>query len=116
MGLIDKIDRGRGRVEGKNFLHIGPHHDDIMLGYLPYIAHLVRPDNNKHTFAYATSGFTAVTNHYVLTQLQKLKQRLHSEEFNYLNDQGYFRPDFEGGRDRDILLADGLLNYTKNKA
>ena len=46
------------------FLHTEPHHDDIMLGYLAHIYHLVRDPSNRHYFANLTSGFTSVSNPY----------------------------------------------------
>ncbi|MBN2444541.1 MAG: PIG-L family deacetylase [Spirochaetales bacterium] len=101
-GIIDKLNAGRMRITDKNFLHMAPHHDDIMLGYLPYIAHLVRPDSNKHTFAYATSGFTAVTNSYVLNLLTKLEQWLLTGEYKELQEEGYFQPHNKTGKDRDV--------------
>ena len=54
---------------------------DIMLGYLPLINHLVRNPNNKHYFATFTSGFTAVTNAYMLELLNDLKNLLGYEDF-----------------------------------
>lgn len=44
-----------------SFLHTAPHHDDIALGYLAKAAHEVEA-GGRHLFAYATSGFNAVTN------------------------------------------------------
>lgn len=69
-----RIEAGCQQVNNKTFLHTAPHHDDIMLGYLPYIEHLAHSDN-IHYFATMTSGFTSVSNKYVLeliTQLQHL--------------------------------------------
>ncbi|RKY75567.1 glucosamine-6-phosphate deaminase [candidate division KSB1 bacterium] len=107
--LIAKIERGRADVQNKSFMHIGPHHDDIMLGYLPYIVHLVRPVSNTHTFNYATSGFTAVTNSYMLNLLKKLKLWINSDDFQKLINEDYFRSDYEIGRDRDVFqYLDGI--------
>lgn len=74
--IKERIDRGTRNIEGVTFLHTGPHHDDIMLGYLPYIVHLVRSPKNKHFFATLTSGFTSVTNAYVLSIFEKLERAL----------------------------------------
>src|SRR5690606_24173110 len=56
--IIKRFEDGMKDLENEVILHTGPHHDDIMLGYLPYITHLVRSAKNKHFFATLTSGFT----------------------------------------------------------
>jgi glucosamine-6-phosphate deaminase len=91
------------------FLHTEPHHDDLMLGYLPFIVRHIRDALNRHYFVTLTSGFTAVTNHYVLTLLQKLKYFLDRGAFNKLISEGYFHPDNEQGRNRDLWqYLDGI--------
>ena len=54
--------------KNETFLHTAPHHDDIMLGYLPFLFRLMRDQSNSHFFNYLTSGFTAVTNSFMLEQ------------------------------------------------
>ncbi len=49
--IIERFNKGLKLVENERFLHTAPHHDDIMLGYLPYINHLVRTPK-KHTSFY----------------------------------------------------------------
>ena len=41
------------------FLHTEPHHDDLMLGYLPHIVRHVRSPSNTHYFSCMTGGFTS---------------------------------------------------------
>jgi len=41
--LIAKIEHGTRAFEGKTFLHTEPHHDDIMLGYLPSVLRSTTP-------------------------------------------------------------------------
>lgn len=86
-----KIDDGLNDVVGKSFMHTAPHHDDIELGYLPYIYHLVRRPENTHYFNYLTSGFNAVTNHYVLRLLETLAVQIDTPEMKTLIDDGYFK-------------------------
>ncbi|MDZ7345073.1 MAG: glucosamine-6-phosphate deaminase, partial [candidate division KSB1 bacterium] len=100
--LIQKIERGRKTLSNQIFLHTEPHHDDLMLGYLPCIVRHIRDASNQHYFLTLTSGFTAVTNHYVLTLLKKLKQFLARGAFDRLLDEGYFNPSNEQGRNRDV--------------
>ena len=55
--LIGKIERGCQTLSGTRFLHTEPHHDDLMLGYLPYIVRHVRDATNVHYFVCFTGGF-----------------------------------------------------------
>ena len=56
--------------KGQTYYHTGPHHDDIMLGMMPHIIHLIREPSNKHIFTNMTSGFTSVTNHFLKVVVQ----------------------------------------------
>lgn len=103
--LEDRISRGRALPSNQVFLHTAPHHDDIMLGYMPAIMHLVRDPSNHHHFTYLTSGFTAVTNHYLLAELRKLKSLLEKRVFHDLAAEGYFDPGNPAGRVRDAYLC-----------
>jgi len=53
-------------VQNEVVLHTAPHHDDIMLGYLPYLNQFINDASNRHHFLYLTSGFNAVTNAFML--------------------------------------------------
>ena len=75
-GCMTKIERGLAPVTETVFLHTEPHHDDIMLGYLAHIYHLVRDPSNKHYFANLTSGFTAVSNPFCHSIVQNLQPYL----------------------------------------
>ncbi|HPP67007.1 MAG TPA: glucosamine-6-phosphate deaminase, partial [bacterium] len=88
--LIERIEKGTKNIGNITFLHTAPHHDDIMLGYMPYIIHLVRNPSNKHYFATLTSGFTSVTNAYVVRQLEKLEDFLKTHQCKKLMAEGYF--------------------------
>jgi glucosamine-6-phosphate deaminase len=112
--IIKRFNRGMLPVTNQVILHTGPHHDDIPLGYLPYIAHLVREPNNTHHFVTMTSGFTAVTNSYMLELLEDLKTYLDNENFRLRFDQKYFDPEFKEGKNRDIhLYLDGLAEHSR---
>ncbi len=100
--LHEKLERGICIRSHTTFLHTAPHHDDIMLGYLPYAVRHIRDASNRHTFAYMTSGFTAVTNAYALSLLRKLEFFLKRRTFDPLLKEGYFDPDNEHGRNRDV--------------
>lgn len=112
--IIERFERGMLPVSNKVILHTGPHHDDIPLGYLPYIAHLVRDPSNKHHFVTMTSGFTAVTNSYMLELLEDLKHFLDHQDFRDRFNQRYFDPEFKEGKNRDLhLYLDGLAEHSR---
>lgn len=103
--IITKITRGVASVSHTTFLHTEPHHDDIMLGYLAYIYHLVRDPSNKHYFANLTSGFTSVSNAFFLSILKKLEGFLESAGFTTLMKQGYFDPADRHKQMQDVYLS-----------
>jgi len=112
--IITRFEKGMKPIEGETFLHTAPHHDDIMLGYLPLINHLVRTPNNKHHFTYLTSGFTAVTNLYMLFLLQDLQQFLELGKFAKRFKERYFDPNSIECRNRDVnLYLDGIASHSK---
>jgi glucosamine-6-phosphate deaminase len=100
--LVAKFERGMRTLTATRFLHTEPHHDDLMLGYLPYIVRHVRDASNVHYFACLTGGFTAVTNRFVQAHLACLKRLLGTPEFLARLAEGYFEPDNEHGRNRDV--------------
>lgn len=100
--LIAKLERGMNTRSHTRFLHTEPHHDDLMLGYLPYIVRHVRQASNTHHFVCLTGGFTAVTNHFIQDHLARLARLLDTPPFARLYGEGYFAPDSENGRNRDV--------------
>lgn len=117
--LIRKIDAGVEEITNTTFMHTAPHHDDIMLGYLPYIYHLVRTPLNTHFFNYMTSGFNAVTNHYVLDLLITLLEELDKPWMQELIQDDYFKGR-TSNRDWDVYhYLDGVAAHShtiKNEA
>lgn len=100
--IIHKIERGSKTLSRTRFLHTEPHHDDLMLGYLPYIVRHVRDPSNSHVFACLTGGFTAVTNHFICDHVDRLDTWLDTDDFVQLLEQSYFDPDSLEGRNRDV--------------
>jgi glucosamine-6-phosphate deaminase len=105
-----RLYRGIQRIPDTVFLHTAPHHDDIMLGYLPYILHLVREPSSSHFFATLTSGFTSVTNGYVLFTLENMESCFKAGRLKKpLSEKDYFNPDNTVGKNRDIYhYLDGV--------
>ena len=109
--LVSRIERGSKALSATRFFHTEPHHDDLMLAYLPYIVRHVRDARNTHYFACFTSGFTAVTNQFMLNQMQCVEDFMGSDEYNGLMDEGYFSPGNEMGRNRDVWqFLDGVAS------
>jgi glucosamine-6-phosphate deaminase len=100
--LREKIEAGMQVFKGATFLHTEPHHDDLMLGCLPLIVRHFREHSTRHYFAALTSGFTAVTNHFMLEQCDKLLEFLESPMFATLAPQGYFDPTNLNYRNADV--------------
>ncbi len=107
--LERRIKRGSQGLTSTRFLHTEPHHDDLMLGYLPYIVRHIRDASNTHYFACLTSGFTAVTNPFMVNRLRWGEAFLETDEFRELSQGEYFRPDNDMGRNRDVWqFLDGV--------
>lgn len=109
--LVARIGKGIAAQEGQTFLHTEPHHDDVMLGYMPAVVRAIRPASNRHYFATMTSGFTSVTNDYLRGLLQKLTDYLAGDP-DYTDcqrDPHYFDPTNREGRNFDVwTYLDGI--------
>ncbi len=111
---LKRFNHGVELVDSERILHTGPHHDDIMLGYLPYIVHLVRNASNQHHFSVLTSGFTAVTNSYMCEVMENLKKHFLNEDFIARLKTKYFDVHFDEGKNRDVnLYLDGIASKSK---
>ena len=107
--LRSSIERGTVSIENARILHTAPHHDDIMLAYLPWLIHQVRPASNTHHSLLVTSGFNAVTNDFVLEQLTNLERQFPTAAFQTMWSQGYFEPGNRSAYDRDVFqFLDGI--------
>jgi len=109
-----KITAGSSIRKNCVFLHSEPHHDDIMLGYLPGVVRHIREHSTTHYFATFTSGFTSVTNSFMLDMIIKLKRYLEQENFKELISNGYFNPENITGKHRDVWqYLDGVAAYSQ---
>jgi glucosamine-6-phosphate deaminase len=112
--LIRKIEAGITIRNNKTFFHTEPHHDDVMLGYLPFVVRHIRQHSNSHFFVTLTSGFTAVANQFMLDLLIKLREMVNRGAFDQLFDEGYFDPENEIGRNRDVWqYLDGVAGTSE---
>ena len=105
-GVIDafeeKINKGISILENETFYHTGPHHDDIMLGFLPHIIHLIRSPKNKHYFTNMTSGFTSVTNQYVSKVLNDTLRFLADGKIQMTDYSDFFENGYRFKTDKDV--------------
>lgn len=114
--VLDSLRRGNQPIENKTFLHTAPHHDDIILAYLPYVTNLVRRSSTKHCFAYITSGFNAVTNSYMHAAITDLLQRFESAPFKQLMATNYFDPGNRQSRRMDVAhYHEGAARHHEDK-
>jgi len=110
--LVAKIERGCRVRENTRFLHTEPHHDDIMLGYLPAVLRNTRSASNAHHFVCGTSGFNSVSNKHMLVMLARVEKFLRSPTWQRLCAVGYFSNAGDEGVDfrrRDVWkFLDGI--------
>jgi glucosamine-6-phosphate deaminase len=109
--LQSRIEAGMSLPGNTVFLHTEPHHDDIMLGYMPFVVRTIRDHSNTHHFATLTSGFTSVTNAYMLKLCLAMQEALASDRFGFdrLLEEGYFSGENLRFRDYDVLrYLDGI--------
>ncbi len=100
--IIEKINRGMHKEENQTFLHTGPHHDDIMLGILPFIANHIRNASNTFHFNILTSGFTAVTNQFVIDLLLDTKKFLDQNLIQMVNYPDFYKSGYQFKSDIDV--------------
>lgn len=100
--IIQKMQRGMEKEENQVYLHTGPHHDDIMLGMLPHITHQLRSPSNEFHFAVLTSGFTAVTNKFVIDALNDTMKFLDEGQIQMVDYPDFFQVGYKLKWDKDV--------------
>ena len=100
--IIEKINTGLSTRSNCTFYHTGPHHDDIQLGILPKLVHDFRKASNDFTFTVMTSGFTAVTNSFVLDSLKNTLTFLRQGRIEMLEYPDFFENGFKYKFDKDV--------------
>ena len=98
-----KVEIGSKPETNQTFYHTGPHHDDIMLGLMPYVIQLIREPSNHHHFVNMTSGFTSVTNHFIKTLLKDTKSFLGNNEIQMTKFQDFFESGYKRKWDKDVF-------------
>ncbi|MCD4709710.1 MAG: hypothetical protein K8R52_02615, partial [Bacteroidales bacterium] len=98
----DKFQKGMLAEKNQIYYHTGPHHDDIMLGINPHIHRLSRNETNTSYFSILTSGFTAVTNDFVIEALEDTKHFLDNGDIVMTRYPDFFKSGYKHKRDKDI--------------
>jgi glucosamine-6-phosphate deaminase len=99
---IRKIEKGMAGEGNQVYYHTGPHHDDIMLGTLPHIHRLLRNETNKAHFSMLTSGFTAVTNSFIIKALEDTKSFLNEGLIQMTAYPDFFQTGYKYKWDKDV--------------
>lgn len=100
--IKDKLYKGMKTADNKVIYHTGPHHDDIMLGIMPYTNRQIRSANNEIHFSVLTSGFTAVTNHFAIGILKECQDFISNEKVQMLNYPDFFEIGYSKKWDKDV--------------
>lgn len=98
----DKFTKGMVSEQNQIYYHTGPHHDDIMLGINPHIHRLSRNESNTSYFSVLTSGFTAVTNDFVIKALDDTKYFLDKGQITMTRYPDFFESGYKHKRDKDV--------------
>ena len=100
--MVEKINRGTAKERNEVILHTGPHHDDISLGILPHITNQLQENSNEAHFSVLTSGFTAVTNTFVIDTLLHTKKLLDDGEIQMVHYDDFFEIGYKLKTDKDV--------------
>lgn len=107
-----KVQKGIKQETNQIYFHTGPHHDDIMLGLMPHIIHLIREPTNIHHFVNLTSGFTSVTNSFVIDILSDTLDFFKKGEIQMTEYSNFFLEGYKLKWDKDVFHY--LDNLAKN--
>lgn len=97
-----KITEGIRKETNQIFLHTGPHHDDIMLGFFPCIIRQLRERTNEFHFAVLTSGFTSVTNTLLKRLLLATLEHIRQGKIQMLKYPDFFDSGYKFKFDKDV--------------
>ena len=98
----EKIARGMMKDKNQRIYHTGPHHDDIMLGMMPHTTRQVREASNEVHFSVLTSGFTAVTNSFIIKILEASLELLNVGRIEMIKYPDFFEVGYSKKWDKDV--------------
>lgn len=97
-----KLWRGAKPFENEVIYHTGPHHDDIMLGIMPFINRQLRSPKNQVHFAIMTSGYHSVTDAFLCEALEDTLRFLHEGRIQMVNYPDFFEKGYRFKQEKDI--------------
>ncbi|HZL11000.1 MAG TPA: glucosamine-6-phosphate isomerase [Prolixibacteraceae bacterium] len=100
--ITAKLNKGMEHESNQVFYHTGPHHDDIMLGIMPYTNRQLRDASNEFHFSVMTSGFTSVINQYVFDLLTDTLNLISNDRIEMIKFPDFFEDGYKYKWDKDI--------------
>jgi len=100
--ITQKLNKGLNNNSSETYYHTGPHHDDIQLGLQPHINRLLDNGQDNSHFAVLTSGFTAVTNKFIIDTLNDTRKFLENGEIQMLAYSDFFESGYKYKWDKDV--------------
>jgi len=97
-----KLRRGIKPFENEVIYHTGPHHDDIMLGLMPFINRQLRSPSNRVHFAIMTSGYHSVTDAILLQALEDTLTYLHQGRIQMVAYPDFFEHGYRFKQEKDV--------------
>lgn len=97
-----KLRRGVKPLENEVIYHTGPHHDDIMLGIMPFINRQLRSPSNQVHFAIMTSGYHSVTDEILLEALEDTLDLLRKGLIQMVNYADFFEKGYRFKQEKDV--------------
>ena len=97
-----KLQRGIKPFANEVIYHTGPHHDDIMLGIMPFIHRQLRSPSNQVHFAIMTSGYHSVTDEFLLKALEDTLDYLHQGRIEMVHYPDFFDQGYRFKQEKDI--------------
>ena len=100
--IQSKIAKGMEPVRNKVIYNTAPHHDDILLGMMPYLNHIASDPSNDLHFSIMTSGFNAVTNHFLVHHLTNTLNLLRDKQIQMVFYDNFFSEGYKIKRVKDV--------------
>ena len=97
-----KLWRGVKPIDNEVIYHTGPHHDDIMLGLMPFINRQLRSPRNQVHFAIMTSGYHSVTDTFLLDALRDTLYYLQQDRIQMVHYPDFFERGYRFKQEKDI--------------
>ena len=97
-----KLRRGVKPFANEVIYHTGPHHDDIMLGLMPFINRQLRSPSNQVHFAIMTSGYHSVTDEFLLEAMKDTLSLLHQGRIEMVHYPDFFDKGYRFKQEKDI--------------